>query len=141
MDGVDQDLGAAKQRALLAVLALHLRESVSTTTIVEALWGQRPPASDTVTLQGYVYALRKVLEPHRAPRKPATIIVTTHAGYALALPDEALDVGRFEAAVRRASGLVLTVNDRPWHVDPATSPDDLAAARDELDASIGDLAR
>ena len=68
VDGVERDLGAAKHRALLAVLALHARESVSTTTIVEALWGEHPPPSEAVTLQGYVYALRKVLEPDRAPR-------------------------------------------------------------------------
>lgn len=136
VDGVERDLGAAKQRALLAVLALHLRESVSTSTIVEALWGEHPPASDTVTLQGYVYALRKVLEPDRAPRMPATIVVTTHAGYALQLPDEAVDAGRLAASVRRASSLVLTVNERPWHVDAAVSAHELGAARDELDTAL-----
>lgn len=136
MNGVEQDVGAAKQRALLAVLALHLRESVSTTTIVEALWGEHPPASDTVTLQGYVYALRKILEPHRAPRQPAQILVTTHAGYALQLPDEALDVGRLEAAVRQASTLILTVNERPWHVDPSVQPAELVAARAALDSAL-----
>lgn len=136
VNGIEQDLGAAKQRALLAVLALHLRESVSTSTIVEALWGERPPASDTVTLQGYVYALRKVLEPHRAPRQPAQILVTTHAGYALQLPDDALDAGRLEAAVRLASTLVLTVSDRPWHVDPATPAAELEEARNALDITL-----
>lgn len=135
LDGVEQDLGAAKQRALLAVLALHLRESVNTSTIVEALWGAHPPPSETVTLQGYVYALRKVLEPSRAPRMPATVLVTTHSGYALKLPDEALDAGRLESAVRRASALVLTVADRPWDVvtdDRAA----LATAGDDLDTAL-----
>lgn len=138
VDGVEQDVGAAKQRALLAVLALHRRESVSTTTIVEALWGEHPPVSDTVTLQGYVYALRKVLEPHRAPRQPAQILVTTHAGYALQVPDDALDVGRLEAAVRGASALVLVSNERPWHVDPAVSTSDLHRAAAALDTALAD---
>ena len=135
LDGVEQDLGAAKQRALLAVLALHLRESVNTSTIVEALWGDRPPPSETVTLQGYVYALRKVLEPDRAPRMPATVIVTTHSGYALKLPDDALDAGRLEAAVRRASRRVLVRADRPWHIEE-DDRGELAAAGEALDHAL-----
>ena len=37
------ELGAAKQRALLAVLLLHAGETVSTDHLVEALWGKQPP--------------------------------------------------------------------------------------------------
>ena len=37
-------LGAAKQRALLALLLLRANEVVSSDRLVEELWGERPPA-------------------------------------------------------------------------------------------------
>ena len=38
-------LGAAKERCLLAVLALHLGEAVSQDQLAEALWGEHAPRS------------------------------------------------------------------------------------------------
>ena len=64
------ELGAAKQRALLAVLLLHANELVSTSRLVEAVWGERPPATAEKLVQGYVHALRKRLgaDDHRDAR-------------------------------------------------------------------------
>ena len=59
-------LGAAKQRALLAVLLLHANEVVSTDRLFEVLWGAEPPGSAANTLQTYVAHLRTALEPVRA---------------------------------------------------------------------------
>jgi SARP family transcriptional regulator, regulator of embCAB operon len=36
-------LGAVKPRAVLAILALHPGEIVSTERLIEGLWGQQPP--------------------------------------------------------------------------------------------------
>ena len=38
-------LGAAKPRAVLAILALHPGEIVSTDRLIEGLWGEEPPAT------------------------------------------------------------------------------------------------
>ena len=53
----------------------------------------------TATLQAYVSQLRRVLEPDRQRRAPATVLVTVAPGYALRVPDEAVDAHRFEQAV------------------------------------------
>jgi DNA-binding SARP family transcriptional activator len=47
-------LGAVKPRALLAILALHAGELVSTDRLIEGLWGEQPPATATKLVQLYV---------------------------------------------------------------------------------------
>ena len=47
-------LGAAQQRALLAVLVLHRGEVVSIDRLVDELWGERAPATAAKTVQVYV---------------------------------------------------------------------------------------
>ncbi|WP_300683131.1 BTAD domain-containing putative transcriptional regulator [Nocardioides sp.] len=127
------DLGAPKPRRLLAVLALHRGRPVSPEAIVDALWGEDPPASHAVTVQGYVSGLRKVLEPERAPREAATVIQTSALGYTLGLPAEAFDVAVLENAVREASASTRTVAERPWQV---ASGADLAPCADRLDEAL-----
>ena len=55
------DLGAPKQRAVLALLLLHRGQVVSTDRIVDELWGERPPRSAAKSVQVYVSGLRKAL--------------------------------------------------------------------------------
>ena len=83
------DLGAAKQRALLAVLLLHPNQAVSATRLIDELWGESPIASAAKVVQGYVSGLRKVLG--------AEVIVTTAGGYLVRLDPRQLDSARFEA--------------------------------------------
>jgi len=130
------DLGAPKPRRLLSVLALHRGRPVSPETIVEALWGEEPPASHAVTLQGYVSALRKVLEPDRAPRGAATVIQTSALGYTLRLPVEALDVGLLELAVRHATPLTRSDPERPWMLAGTADARALSQAAADLDAAL-----
>lgn len=93
------DLGTPKQRALVAALALSGGRPVAVDTIVDLLWGDAPPAGVTGTLQAYVSGLRRVLEPDRERRAPATVLVTAAPGYALRLDPGALDADRFERVV------------------------------------------
>ena len=58
------------------------------------------PPGVTATLQAYVSGLRRAIEPDRERRAPATVLVTGRPGYALRVPDEALDAGRSRPAVR-----------------------------------------
>ena len=57
-------LGAAKQRALLAILLVHSNELVPSDRLIEELW-PKPPGSAVNALQVYVGKLRKALEPER----------------------------------------------------------------------------
>ena len=82
------ELGAAKQRALLAVLLLHAGETMSTERLVDALWGEKPPATAVKALQVYVSQLRKALGDG--------VVETRPLGYVVRVEDGALDLQRFE---------------------------------------------
>jgi len=62
-DGQQLPVEGSKQRALLAVLLLRADQVVSTDELIDALWGERPPASAANALQAHVSALRRTLEP------------------------------------------------------------------------------
>ena len=44
VDGREIPLGAAKQRAVLAMLSLRANSTVSADELMEGLWGEHPPA-------------------------------------------------------------------------------------------------
>lgn len=68
--GIDRLPRRPKQRALLAVLALHANEPVSAEDLVEALWGATPPPSASNAVQGHISALRRLLGPGRIETQP-----------------------------------------------------------------------
>jgi predicted ATPase/DNA-binding SARP family transcriptional activator len=81
-------LTAAQQRVILTVLLLSANRPVGPDVLVEALWGERPPATADAILQNRVSQLRKLLGPEALVRDPA--------GYVLDVAEDALDVRRFE---------------------------------------------
>lgn len=93
-DGRPVDLGAYRQRALLALLVLHANEVVSRERLIEELWGERSPGSAPNMVQVYVSRLRKALGPG--------LLVTQSPGYVLRLGDAQLDVLTFADLVARA---------------------------------------
>jgi DNA-binding SARP family transcriptional activator len=91
-------LGAPKQRAVLAALILRRNAIVSTATLVNEVWGERPPASVAKILQGHVWQLRRALG--------ATVIETQPLGYLLRVERGALDLDRFEELIERGRALL-----------------------------------
>ncbi|WGL52371.1 BTAD domain-containing putative transcriptional regulator [Nocardioides sp. BP30] len=104
-EGLDLDLGAPRQRAVVAALALHGGRPVSVDTVVDLVWGERPPPGVATTLQGYVSHLRRAVEPERERRAPARVLVTVGTGYAWQAP---VDAGDFERVVERAHARLRT---------------------------------
>ncbi|MER6494545.1 BTAD domain-containing putative transcriptional regulator [Streptomyces griseorubiginosus] len=100
--GAPVELGTPRQRAVLALLVAARGAVVSVDRMADQLWRGRPPARATVSLQTYVSNLRRLLEPERPPRAPATVLVSSPPGYALRLPEDAVDAWRFGARVERA---------------------------------------
>jgi peptide/nickel transport system substrate-binding protein len=98
IDGRPVSLGPKKQRGLLAVLALHANETVPVDRLVDALWGDRPPATAQKMVQLYVSQLRRALAPDSAQ------IVTQGRGYELRVDPAAVDVASFERLVEEAGG-------------------------------------
>ncbi|HZI37281.1 MAG TPA: BTAD domain-containing putative transcriptional regulator, partial [Acidimicrobiia bacterium] len=96
------DIGSAKQRAVLAVLGLHLNEVVSRDQLVDRLWGDRPPASATVTLRSLVSRLRKALDGLDVGFE----IVTREPGWTLRGEPGVVDAAEFRALTAEARLLV-----------------------------------
>lgn len=96
-DGLPVSLNGPKPRALLAALAVDAGSVVSRDRLIDALWGESPPASAQGTLHTHLTHLRTALEPDRDKSAPATLVATVPGGYELRLDQGALDASRFEA--------------------------------------------
>ncbi len=94
--GVPVEIGAAKERALLAELVLHANQIVSRERLMEVVWGENAPATAAATLNTYVSHLRSALEPGRAPRTRPGLLLTREPGYLLAVDPDCVDALRFE---------------------------------------------
>ena len=92
-------LGAAKQRRLLAALAVAGGRARTIDGLVEAVWGDAPPASAKKLLQVYVSQLRKALPDGLA-------VVTLADGYALTTNGAVVDATRFEEWGREAVEII-----------------------------------
>jgi DNA-binding SARP family transcriptional activator len=90
-------LGGSKQRALLAMLLVNAGRVVSTDTLVDQLWGERPPRTAVTSLQNFLSQLRKLLG--------AEAVVTKSPGYILLIEREQIDAFRFEKIVDQARSL------------------------------------
>ncbi|MGI5458760.1 BTAD domain-containing putative transcriptional regulator [Streptomyces sp. CA-249302] len=97
------ELGGRRQRAVLALLIVARGSVVTRERLVERVWGGTPPPSAAASLHAHVSHLRRCLEPEREAGARAGVIVSEGAGYALRLPDDAVDAWRFEAALRSAA--------------------------------------
>src|SRR5919197_479376 len=91
-------LGEGRQRSVLVLLLLHRNEAVSSERLIDALWGERPPATAVKVLQNHVAALRRALGEREGAR-----LQTRGRGYALRVEPGELDVERFERLVRAGS--------------------------------------
>jgi DNA-binding SARP family transcriptional activator len=93
-------LGGSRQRALLALFLLHRGETLSTDRLIDELWGERPPATASKSMQVYVSRLRKALAS--GGDASAAMLLTREHGYELELDPECLDAHRFERLVAEA---------------------------------------
>jgi predicted ATPase/DNA-binding SARP family transcriptional activator len=98
-DGVELAIGGAKQRLVLAVLALAAGDRVSTDRIVDLVWDASPPASARRTVQSYVATLRSVLGADGP-------LSGSGAGYVLEVERAQVDLLALEDAVIDALALV-----------------------------------
>jgi DNA-binding SARP family transcriptional activator len=116
------ELGGPRQRSVLALLAVARGRVVAVDRIVEGLWRGEPPPSAIGALQAYISHLRRALEPGRAARTAAQVLVSAAPGYALRLEPEQVDAWHFERLTRDAVALLGS--------DPAT-------AKAALDTALG----
>jgi|GEM_PF-1092676 len=92
------EIGSVKQRAVLAVLALHANQVVSRDALLDRLWPDEPPTSATLTLRSLVSRLRRVLDAGDGTVQ----LATQGPGWCLRCDADRIDAARFEALVADA---------------------------------------
>lgn len=105
VDGVPADVGGPRQRCVLARLIAEHSRVVSADRLIEDLYADEAPPRALAAVQSYVSHLRRALEPGRAARAPAGVLVTAPPGYAIRLGRDAVDAWSFEDEVHQATGL------------------------------------
>jgi DNA-binding SARP family transcriptional activator len=113
-------LGSARQRAVLALLALEAGKVVPSETLRNLLWEEDQPAA-AATMQSLVDRLRKT--PTTASGEPAQgdrlVMRTQNRGWILDVESDCVDALRFQSLIARA---------RVWR------------AREDRDAAVSNLA-
>jgi DNA-binding SARP family transcriptional activator len=118
-DDREVDLGSPQQQATLAVLLLREGHLTLSTELISAIWGDDPPRAAAGTIRTYISRLRRSLVSE--DDAPAVGIDSLGGGYALRLPDEALDLARYRNHVTRARAARK-------NTDPASAAAELRAA-------------
>src|SRR5580765_4059252 len=98
-EGTAVALGGVKQRCFLAILVLNANRVLSVDMLIDAIWGEQPPASAKTMLHQFASRLRPVVAP-------AGALVTRKPGYVLELTRDAVDANRFTAFVERGKALI-----------------------------------
>jgi DNA-binding SARP family transcriptional activator len=123
----------AKQRRLLAILALQVNREVPFERLIEASWGPDADPGLVKTLHSHIFQLRRALRRGARGGDGASRIVTDAGGYRLEADPAAIDARRFVRLVVRA---------RTPGIDPGTSmrllTEALALWRGPLVADVGD---
>lgn len=98
---------ATKPRQLLAMLAINAGRVVTSSALMEEIWGMDPPRSAPGTLQTYVLQIRRMIrqalgdddghhDPEDGDDDALEILNTKHTGYSLELEPTAVDAVRYE---------------------------------------------
>jgi predicted ATPase/DNA-binding SARP family transcriptional activator len=109
--GAPIPLGGPTALRLLAALLIDAPRAVDRDTLVERLWGDRPPATAATALQVHVSRLRRALEPGNRG-EACSIIRTTGDGYALDIDRARIDADHFEVLVHQAEELAVVEPER-----------------------------
>ncbi|WP_437025033.1 BTAD domain-containing putative transcriptional regulator [Streptomyces sp. enrichment culture] len=94
-------LPPAKPTSLLAALLLRPGEVVPTDRLLEAVWGEKQPATAKSALQSCVLRLRRLLAKYGIAER---MVVAVAGGYRLAADADTLDLLHFRRLTAEASG-------------------------------------
>lgn len=103
--GQQADLGAARERSVLAILLLTPRTIVPAEALIDRLWGTRPPPKARESLSVYVARLRASL---RQAAEDSVRLAGRANGYALDVDPEMVDLHQFRRLRRQANSLIAS---------------------------------
>lgn len=130
--GTALDLGAPKQRLVLARLLLSRGRVVHADALLDAVWGDDLPASALPSLQVYVSNLRRVLRDGSTAPSP---LVRQAPGYLLDTTGHEVDADLFLADVTAAQA---AQRDERWSEAAGAATDALARWRGPVVADLGE---
>ncbi|KUI13001.1 regulator [Mycobacterium sp. GA-1285] len=93
VDGRAVSIGTPKQRAVLAALLLNRNRAVAADSLIDAVWGEDPPAEARASLHAYMSNLRRLLGTAGVDGR--AVIAKKPPGYRLNVDDTDVDLGRF----------------------------------------------
>jgi DNA-binding SARP family transcriptional activator len=96
VDDDDLRIAAPRQRALLARLLVDANQTITTSELIDAIWGSAPPQHPESALHIVVSRLRRALEA-AAPR-----LVRARLGYRIDVAPNELDLTRAQALLAKA---------------------------------------
>ncbi len=94
---------AAKPRQVLALLALRAGEVVSVSTLVEEIWGEKPPRSALTTLQTYILQLRRLIGGVLLSGSAKDVLLTRYNGYLFTPEGVMVDAQLYDGLVDEAN--------------------------------------
>jgi tetratricopeptide (TPR) repeat protein/DNA-binding SARP family transcriptional activator len=94
--GREQEIGTVKERHVLAVLLLAVGHPISVETLIDRVWGEDPPARDT--LYTHIARLRGRLRRVSGHN----LLIARSGSYTLKADRDAVDLHRFRALIARA---------------------------------------
>ncbi|MFE9799216.1 BTAD domain-containing putative transcriptional regulator [Streptomyces goshikiensis] len=97
-----------RQKTVLSLLLLEANQLMPISRLVEAVWGDRPPATARTQIHFCISTLRKTFDVIGSPY----LIETLAPGYRVRIGDDQLDLHRFDSLARRAQA--VGANGRPW---------------------------
>jgi DNA-binding SARP family transcriptional activator len=106
-DGSPMEISSTRQRILLAMLLLEANHAVPLSRLADAIWDDDPPTTAKSQVQTCVSVLRRQL----AGAGDDEAIATRSAGYAIRVPENALDIMKFERMTARSRA--AAADDRP----------------------------
>ena len=108
VDGHPVELGPARQRCVLAALAIDANRVVPVSQLIERVWGDEPPPRARATLHSYLSRLRQA----------GIELATRPTGYVLVADESNVDLLRFRELRRHADTLGEAV--ALWRGEPLT---------------------
>jgi DNA-binding SARP family transcriptional activator len=99
VDGDEVNLGPARQRCVLAVLAVEANRLVPADQLADRVWGEHVPYRAAGTLRSYLSRLRTALatgDGFGIQRRPG--------GYVLSVDESAVDLHRFRTLLDPRAG-------------------------------------
>jgi DNA-binding SARP family transcriptional activator/tetratricopeptide (TPR) repeat protein len=108
-------VGEPRQQAVLAVLLLEPGHTVDIDTLVDRVWGERPPQQARRSLQAHITRIRRALEG----AQPGGVRLTREAGaYRLDIRPDQVDLFRFREAMGSDDRVVLRTCLDLWQGEP-----------------------